>query len=240
MALSEHTTTLSAASSATASFSHDSGTGSNRLLMLWATTLVDNTGSGITAVTYNSVSLTNVTGASLEVAFGGRFGETQLWYLIAPATGSNTVAITYSVGGDVQSACFAATALEGAHQTVPVSATVVNTNSGSSDTTSFTETTGSANSWLVMCGNWQGGDTDPFAPGSGDTELADQASGANTFLDHGHTVLYQSTTTAGSYTVATTATASDNFVAGAAEIIEATAATVVKDMIGGGIIAFPR
>jgi len=215
------TTTDTATAADIATLAHDSGSGSNRVLKLWTSTIHDGTGEGLASITYNSVSMTNVAGASLEVAFGGRFGEVMFWYLIAPATGSNTIAFTYN-SGTRRSVCVTATTYEGAHQTTVIG--VSNTTSGSSDTASFTETTTAVDSLLDMGFAIQGGDTEPFSPGTGDVELSDLVSGTNTFLDHGHTNAYQAATSTGSYTVSSTASVTDNTIAGVVEIIPVAAA----------------
>ncbi len=217
-------------------FAADCGTGSNRLALLFLGAHMDNAGDGVSAVTYNSVSMTKISGASVENVFGGVDGEISTWYIINPSSGSNTVSITYSNESGINSGIATFVPLDGAHQTAPLG--VDNVSAATSNTHTFTETTETANSWLICGWTWRGGDTAPFSPS--DTELSDHVSGANASTDVGQTVVYEATTTAGSYSVGTTATANDAYCGGAVEIKEAGAATVVKDMIGGGIIAFPR
>lgn len=79
------------------SFSHTC-TGSN--LILFVLTLEDPAGGGpVTAVTYNGVSMTNS-------GLGTLVDGTRLWYLYAPATGSNTVAVTGGAGNGHISASY--------------------------------------------------------------------------------------------------------------------------------------
>ena len=72
------------------SFSHTT-TGSNLLLVV--TAQYNDGNESITGITYNSVALTKVrrdtTGAPVDIT-------TEIWYLIAPASGANTVAVTYT------------------------------------------------------------------------------------------------------------------------------------------------
>ena len=103
MSPTPYNTVPQSASAAITSFAYDCGSGTNRVLRVWTSTITNNSGDGVTNVTYNGVGLTKVTGASQEVAFGGRFGDLQLWYLINPASGSNTLAFSFSSSGDVRS-----------------------------------------------------------------------------------------------------------------------------------------
>lgn len=75
----------------TQSWSHTC-TGSN--LLLWVTVRSDNS---ITGVTYNSVALTKVGETTVSE-------HNSLWYLIAPATGAHTVAVTLGTATFSQSA----------------------------------------------------------------------------------------------------------------------------------------
>ena len=202
----------------TASNSFDAGTGSDRLLLVCAKTLHDNSGDGFTGFTYNSVSLTAVSSSAQETTFGGRFGAIEWFYLIAPATGSNTLAP--STTGTIRASEYTAIIVDGADQTTPVVAATTSTidGSSSSDTFTFTVTSGEANSILFAGGNWRGGDIDPFTAGAGETELTDGATGTNAFLDFSYTDVYQLTTTIGSYTISSTGSGSDVYCASLIEI----------------------
>lgn len=80
-----HTTGSADSASADISFSH-TVTGSNVFLSV---NIINNTG-GVTAITYNSVSMTQH-----HVKANANIGtECQQWKLLAPATGSNTVQLT--------------------------------------------------------------------------------------------------------------------------------------------------
>ena len=219
----------------TASNSFDAGTGSDRLLLVCAKTLHDNSGDGFTGFTYNSVSLTAVSSLAQETTFGGRFGAIEWFYLIAPATGSNTLAP--STTGTIRVSEYTAIIVDGADQTTPVVAATTSTIDGSSasNTFTFTKTTGEANSILFAGGNWRGGDIDPFTPGTGETELTDGATGTNAFLDFAYTDVYQLTTSTGSYTISSTGSASDVYCASLIEIKPAGGGTEFSQSVAGSL-----
>lgn len=75
------------ASGTATSFSFTVGTGSNRLLVFGFDAATAPSG-----ITYNGVALT------LAKTYTGPQGTCQIWYLIAPASGANTLAITGGTG----------------------------------------------------------------------------------------------------------------------------------------------
>lgn len=94
-----------------ASFSHTTPAGSNRVLVLLIG--IDDTGGSLSTVTYNGVGLTQH--ASAGGASPGR--RNFVYYLIDPPTGANTVVVTWT--GDAEILAFAAS-FSGAHQTTPL------------------------------------------------------------------------------------------------------------------------
>jgi len=103
--------------SGTATFSHDSGSNSNRFLaiyIVWGFT----SDHHITGVTYNSVSMTQFAAAFNQAGICTMQG----FYLINPSSGSNTVAISWIQDGAGNS-YFSATAqtFSAVHQTTPYS-----------------------------------------------------------------------------------------------------------------------
>lgn len=82
----------------------------------------------VSGVTYNSVAMTAVPSGATN---NGQF-YVSLWYLIAPATGSNTVSV--SMTGSVFDIGMAAISFTGSHQTTPYGTAVTAT--GSSTTPS--------------------------------------------------------------------------------------------------------
>jgi len=80
----------------TASYSHTT-TGSNMIMIVFES---DNQ-AGMTSITYNGTNLTKegqFTNTPAGIVSGG-------WYLIAPATGSNTVSLTLNGGGGAYASC---------------------------------------------------------------------------------------------------------------------------------------
>lgn len=105
----------SSTASTSLSWSHTC-TGSN-LVLIAAVAMGASVDTGITtAATYNSVSMT-----SLGVVHSGTLtaGYIQAWYLIAPATGANTLAITAS-GGTPGTLAGGSCSFTGADQTTPM------------------------------------------------------------------------------------------------------------------------
>jgi hypothetical protein len=77
------------------SFAFDSGTGTNRILIMGFSTFDTTTGNRpLTAVTYAGVPLTKITNAVSDNATSN--GRSEMWYLVNPATGSNTAAFTFT------------------------------------------------------------------------------------------------------------------------------------------------
>ena len=107
--LSTRTTTDDGVSGST-SFSHDGGSGSNRLLTVHITIIG---AIASTDVTYGGVSLTKLNGV------GNSILQSATWYLAGPATGTNTVIISWSLSftGIKQ---MTAITWEGVDQSIPV------------------------------------------------------------------------------------------------------------------------
>lgn len=139
MAITHQNTTFQSGNTAGGSnditFAHDSGSGSNRLLLVgvgW------DGSTTVTGVTYNSVSMTKLD--------GGASGNVKcdVYGLLAPATGSNTVDVDFSA--NQSSVGVTAMTLNGVQQVLP-SNTNKSTGSGTALSTSITTTY--TNSWGV-------------------------------------------------------------------------------------------
>lgn len=107
--ISENVTgTVQSTSTSNPSFAFTTNAGSNTILIVQ---ISGECATVASAVTYNSVSMTK----AIEKNSGGDFS--QIWYLVAPSTGSNTVAITQA------STCrevILASAYDGVDQTNPI------------------------------------------------------------------------------------------------------------------------
>lgn len=150
-------------SSTTNTFAH-TVSGSNRIILVGCMT----TNGTITGVTYNGVALTQV----IDNTTGGTtFNHMYLFYLIAPATGTNNVIVTSSGSGSVYAASSSYT---GVAQTSPIDGTSATTTT-TAGTFSKSVTTTIANDWIigyVGVGNYGVGPASFPAAGSGTTRRA--------------------------------------------------------------------
>jgi hypothetical protein len=134
-------------------YAHTTGSGTNRILFVAILTAggIDT----VTSVTYAGSSMTLVN----KILSGA--GESYLFFLLAPTTGTNNVVITSSVSITIESGCVS---YSGAAQVTPEAS---NTNTGNAVTTlTTTVTTISDNDWTVLSA---AANTDGFAAGAGST-----------------------------------------------------------------------
>ena len=122
--------------SATVSCTHVVGTNSNRLLVVAVSVMLSQSVTGITA---GGVALTKIR----HDANGGYRSE--LWYLIAPASGSQTVTVTLSSA--INTTQFEVVSYWNVHQTSPIDAN--NGATGTSSTASASVTTVTANDRVI-------------------------------------------------------------------------------------------
>lgn len=124
-------------------FSHTTTAGSDLALILVLSTF-DAGGTKITEIEYNSVAMT------LEYEFvdtAGTFAIQQIWSLVAPDTGANTVNYkTLADIGAISDVVATAYSFSGVDQTTPIDVTANNT-TATSPTVDIT--TSNANSWIV-------------------------------------------------------------------------------------------
>lgn len=122
------------------SYSHTC-TGVNRLLVVWVAIFQDVAGTGaVSAITYNSVALTNAVPSTRSTAMAG-----EMWYLVAPASGTNTLSVTVTGAND--GIRVASISFINAAQTSVLGTT--NTSTGASGNPAVSLTTGTANSASV-------------------------------------------------------------------------------------------
>ncbi|MBI4848420.1 MAG: Ig-like domain-containing protein, partial [Nitrospirae bacterium] len=110
------TATNSSSTTSTVSWSHTVGTGSNRLLVVGVSFDARNSNT-VSSVTYGGTALTNLRAEGT----GANFARTEIWYLTAPASGSNTITVT--IGGTATDKLNMAGAVSytGVDQTTPFS-----------------------------------------------------------------------------------------------------------------------
>lgn len=130
------------ASASSYNWSHTTATGSNRYLIV-GVSMLSVAGSTVSSITYNSVAMTFL-GAISSVSGAVR---AELWGLVAPSTGSNSIAVTLSTGL-ISAAC--AVSFTGVHQTSPTEGfnSASATNVGAADAT-VNVTTVATNDWVV-------------------------------------------------------------------------------------------
>jgi len=133
----------------TLSWSHTC-TGTDRILLVGATGYYTSGGPrSVTGITYNGVALTKIN--SINGTADGISQSNDLWYLVAPATGSNTITITWS--GAAQYASGSGMSYTGVAQTSPIdsNATGQSSSTGSGAATSLTLSTTVVNAscWVV-------------------------------------------------------------------------------------------
>lgn len=190
MAIALDASSSAVGTGSTTTLSHTTS-GTNRLLFVSvyeATNAVNCTG-----VTYNGVAMTKIT----QLILTDRAAS--FWYLVAPATGANTVAIT---GVGAYTIVLMAESFTGAKQTgVPDSS---NTGSTASATTfSVSTTTVADNCWLV--GHLFNSTTNGMTAGTGTTFRQQPAGGSLAIGDSNG-----AKTPAGSYSLALNADVSAN------------------------------
>lgn len=115
-------------------------TGSNLILIVNVTT---DTGADPTSVTYNGVAMTKLTGVTDTAR------NLSVWYLVAPATGSNTLTANFA---SALSSVVSAQSYTGVAQSGPIDASG-SVNNGSGQTVSKTITVVASNCWLIGAGH---------------------------------------------------------------------------------------
>ncbi len=185
---------LASSLTTSASFSHTIASGTDLLVCF---TSVWGDWPTVSAITFNGVSLTEETGAR---SYGSQEARTQLWWIAAPASGSNTLAITHSASADGRCAAGLYN-LGGAHQTSPFAEVAGNeTNVGTTVQDSITA--GAANGILLACT----GNVGSASSITLDTDTVDASQTTQPATAIGHTII----TLTGVKTVTGTSSAADD------------------------------
>lgn|GEM_PF-1755049 len=139
---------------ATLSWNHTCS-GSNRLLVVSVAVGVvsPDTGVSISSVTYNGVSMTAVT--TPVHSSGQDAGFVQMFYLVAPATGTNTVAVTVSTTVDAITA--GSVSFTGVDQSTPLTNTATNIGPGGAGSTTASVSVTTQTGDMVIDGMCCGG-----------------------------------------------------------------------------------
>jgi hypothetical protein len=195
----------------TVTYSHTC-TGSNLILVVWVAIWQDTAGTGsVTAITYNGVSLTNAIPSNRSTSMAS-----EMWYLIAPATGANTLSVT--VTGATDGIRVASASFTGVLQVSPLGVTATNPSTAGNPAISITS--GTANSVLVA-GLCRFGNTAITATTWNNLQRAN-ANSVTMVMD------YLITTTAGSQTATETGSAAQDWIMMAAEFKPATGGPTVN------------
>ena len=182
--------------------------------------LTNRTASGVTV---GGSAGTLVAGSKADNAVST--GQAQLAYYIAPATGNQTVTLT--MGGSVTNVDWYATLLSGAKQSAqPDTSGAITTIAGTS--CAVTVTTNTDNCLLLDAMN---GNAGPMTPNGAQTSVMD-ASGST---GRGS---YKAVGAAGSHSMTYTTGGNDEYALGVIAVADAGAK--IKDIIGNGIVPFPR
>lgn len=155
-------------SASSTSFTHITGAGSNRLLLVGIAAYTGSSTRQVTSVTYAGQSLSLVARRRNGSTGTGNITLTELWRLVNPPTGSGTVAVT--LNGSSLGWVAGATTFTGVDQTTPLGTVAV----ASGSTGTPTVNVASASNELVfdvMAREWPGTAT----PGTNQTELWEQS-----------------------------------------------------------------
>jgi hypothetical protein len=146
---------------ASASWSHTVGAGTDRILIVGLAT--EDTSSAVLtvkAITCNGVAMTAASNAS-ATAGTSTLDKTQLFYLLNPASGANSIAVTF--GGAVNGISAGSVSLSGVAQSGPA-ASGINT-AASATTISANVAVATAGTWLVDVAN-SGASNATLTPGA--------------------------------------------------------------------------
>ncbi len=207
------TTDTSNSSRTSATFSHTVVDGDNRMLAVSIMFEGDDT---VNSVTYAGNALTR----AVRNASGGSGGcGVEIWYLVNPPVGTASVVVSF--GTSVVPSGITAVNFTGVDQDSPIGATAGAYGNSTNVTTGIT--TLNTNSLIFGAATSHGGDTDPYTPGSGITELWDTATGTSSYADAGLWGGEREAATAGAYMFNTTSSASDDWAISAVELNAAPA-----------------
>lgn len=139
-------TNCASATGTSLTYSHTTGSGSDRHLTVVLGTNAATTEGNITGITYGGVAMTKI-GYKKHASFTNHIW---VYYLIAPATGANNVVVSSTASIYLESGCMSYT---GVSQTTPVGASGTAEDANGTTTTTLNLTFGASNSWFVG-GTW--------------------------------------------------------------------------------------
>lgn len=101
-----------------------------------------------TSITYNGVGLTEQQHIAPGAGTNRSFAYIGIWYLKAPATGSNTIAVTFNDSPGGAAVYGSASSFTGVNQTTPIDSAGT-TSTGTTTPVTISVTTANANAWIV-------------------------------------------------------------------------------------------
>lgn len=197
---------------------HNCGGVQRLLVVVFSGMRNSETSWSVSGVTYNGAALTQL--AAAEELGNSRAVRTEVWVLVNPPAGSS-YQVSVSTSVSMVSYSLAAISLSGVDQTTPTG--VTGTDAGNKSSFSVGLTTTVADAWLIGGAGIRDG-TRSWTPGSGVSEIYEQASGASSTNDLVGCGDYRVCTGAGSYALDATASDSNRGVMAAVEVKPATAA----------------
>jgi hypothetical protein len=155
------------------SWSHTTGSGSNRIMIVGVSVKFTAGTEHVVSISYGSQSLTFLRGDNSSNSV-----RSEIWYLIAPSTGTHTVTVTLSTS---QKAAGGSVTYSGVSQTAPTVANSTGAN-GTSNSPSASITLSTANTFLVgnLAIRLSSNSAPTVTEGSGQTTRWDNASTYNT------------------------------------------------------------
>jgi hypothetical protein len=209
------TTDVSSTDRSGASFSHTIDTAAccdNGILIVVVGSRGD---QGCSGVTYDGLAMAPAVSEQASTDSGNEW--VQIYYLVNPPTGTNTVSATFNILE--APTVVAAMSYFGVNQSSPIGAVAGASDTGSSNPATVNITTTVDNSVVVGGLGQHGGDTDPHDHGGHvTTEHFDVASGGTTSSDSGYAGGEIVTTTSGIYTFEWTGNASDDWAIACVEL----------------------
>lgn len=141
---------VKASVSAPYTFTHTAGVLTNGLIgivVLARGGAISNSDLNLSAVSYNSVAATKAVEVNTADSPSSNTLVVSIWYLVAPASGANTVSVTHT--GSVTTSVAYAITLAGVDQANPLDATASNHALGVTTSVSNNITTVADNAWII-------------------------------------------------------------------------------------------
>ena len=205
--------------------SHTVPTGQSDTILVVSVHLHDDA-DDISSGTYGGQSLTSA-GVGVENT-GSNLTRTEIWYLVNPPTGSNTLTLT--LGSSAFCAGCVAVQYSGVHQTTPIGGTDTDA-AGSSSTTATVVNMTDASGVHIHAATILGQDGSPASASAG-TERADGSTGASNTNDVAYHLVEHAPGSTGNNTITTTWSVTDFCTSSGIELLPAAASQTIYTRLG--------